>query len=110
MRRLGMIWVWLVYTFLYLPILIVVAYSFNAAKYTTAWSGFTLDWYAKLWNNTPLMDAALNSLSVATIAATVATRRGFLCGAALCVRTHCRLRYVIAFCSKRGGADRKSQE
>ena len=86
MRRLGMLWVWLVYTFLYLPILIVVAYSFNAAKYTTAWSGFTLDWYAKLWNNTPLMDAALNSLSVATIAATVATALGSM--AAVCLHRY----------------------
>ncbi|AAS94580.1 spermidine/putrescine ABC transporter permease PotC [Nitratidesulfovibrio vulgaris] len=86
MRRLGMAWVWLVYAFLYLPILVVIVYSFNASKYSTAWSGFTLDWYAKLLANTPLVDAALNSLSVATLSATLATLLGSL--AAMCLHRY----------------------
>lgn len=86
MRRLGMAWVWLVYAFLYLPILVVIVYSFNASKYSTAWSGFTLEWYSKLLANTPLVDAALNSLSVATLSATLATLLGSL--AAMCLHRY----------------------
>lgn len=86
MRRLGMAWVWIVYAFLYVPILVVVVYSFNAAKYSTAWTGFTLDWYHKLLSNTPLVDAALNSLTVATLAATIATILGSL--AAVCIHRY----------------------
>lgn len=82
-RRLGMAWVWLVYAFLYLPIIVVIVYSFNASKYSTTWSGFTLDWYAKLLANTPLVDAALNSLTVATLSATIATLLGSLAAACL---------------------------
>lgn len=42
MRKLGKLWLWIVYAFLFLPIFVVIAYSFNAAKYTSAWKGFTL--------------------------------------------------------------------
>ncbi|MEG1609707.1 MAG: spermidine/putrescine ABC transporter permease PotC [Bilophila sp.] len=84
MRRLGKIWLWVVYAFLYLPLFIMVAYSFNAAKYTADWRGFTLDWYRQLMSNAPLVDAALNSLSVASLAASLATALGVL--AALCLR------------------------
>ncbi|MEG2004593.1 MAG: spermidine/putrescine ABC transporter permease PotC [Bilophila sp.] len=84
MRRLGKIWLWVVYAFLYLPLFIMVAYSFNAAKYTADWRGFTLDWYRQLMSNAPLVDAALNSLSVASLAASLATALGVL--APLCLR------------------------
>lgn len=86
MRRLGVIWLWIVYIFLYLPIAIVVIYSFNAAKYTSDWKGFTLQWYQQLINNTPLIDAAFNSLSVAALSATLATFLGVL--AALCIKRY----------------------
>lgn len=66
----------LVYSFLYLPLLLVALYSFNSSKYSLAWKGFTLDWYARLWQNTALMTAAVNSLIVAACAATLATILG----------------------------------
>ena len=47
MRKLGKLWLWIVYAFLFLPIFVVIAYSFNAAKYTSAWKGFTLKWYSQ---------------------------------------------------------------
>lgn len=78
--------VWLVYAFLYVPILVVIVYSFNDARYTTEWKGFTLKWYSALAANSPLVDAALNSLSVATLAATIATVLGTL--AAICIRRY----------------------
>ena len=67
------VWLWLVYAFLYVPILVVIVYSFNNAKYSTAWSGFTLKWYEMCLANTALIDAALNSLSVGAVSATLAT-------------------------------------
>jgi spermidine/putrescine transport system permease protein len=65
-----------VYTFLYLPLVIVAVFSFNSSKYSLAWKGFTLDWYVKLWQNPGLMSAALNSLVIAACAATLATVLG----------------------------------
>jgi spermidine/putrescine transport system permease protein len=68
----------LVYCFLYLPILVVVVQSFNAAKYGTSWKGFTLAWYEKALGSPVLVEAALNSLWVAVLAATLATGLGTL--------------------------------
>lgn len=84
MRALGKIWMWLVYAFLFLPIFVVVAYSFNAAKYTSSWKGFTLKWYWLLFGNAALMDAVVNTLTVAALAASFATLLGVL--AALCLK------------------------
>ena len=79
-------WLWLVYAFLYVPILVVIVYSFNNAKYSTAWKGFTWKWCAQCLNNTSLIDAALNSLSVGTLSATLATILGTL--AAITLQRH----------------------
>lgn len=83
MRRLGIFWLWLVYAFLYIPIILVVIYSFNAGRYTSDWKGFTLSWYHQLMNNTPLIDSALNSLSVASLSACLATLLGVLAAVSL---------------------------
>ena len=47
---------------MYLPILIVIIYSFNENKLTAIWSGFSLKWYAELWKDKDLMEALKNSL------------------------------------------------
>jgi len=60
-------WTILVFIFLYLPILLLVAYSFNKSDMGIAWTGFTFKWYEKLWNTQPLIDALKNSLIVASI-------------------------------------------
>jgi spermidine/putrescine transport system permease protein len=72
-----------VYAFLYLPILVLIAFSFNDSKYSVAWKGFTWDWYARLLENRGLMDAALNSVLVAVIAASLATLLGTLAALAI---------------------------
>lgn len=77
-KRLSGAYLWLVYIFLYAPIFIVMVYSFNNARFATDWRGFTWDWYAKLFANRQLMDAALNTLIVATLAATLAAALGTL--------------------------------
>ncbi len=51
--------------FMYLPVIVVVVYSFNDSKYDSAWAGFTLDWYKLMLNNTSLMQALQNSLVIA---------------------------------------------
>ncbi len=83
MRTLAKVWLWIVYAFLYLPIFIVVAYSFNTARYSTDWRGFTLKWYEMLLHNSSLLDAAFNSIAVATLAASLATILGILAAIAL---------------------------
>lgn len=55
----------LVYGFLYLPILVLVVFSFNKSKLNATWSGFTLDWYKSLLNNAQILEALKNSLIIA---------------------------------------------
>lgn len=79
MNRLGKIsYATLVYLFLYLPIAIVIAYSFNNSKYSLLWHGFTLDWYKMLWQDSDLQVVALHSLTVGILAATFASILGTL--------------------------------
>lgn len=68
----------LVYVFLYLPLAVMAAYSFNASKYSLSWKGFTLKWYGKLFANSTLMDAALRSMTIAVVSASVACIIGTL--------------------------------
>lgn len=59
--------------FLYAPILFLTVYSFNDGRSVSQWSGFSFRWYAKVMANTDIQAATLNSLIIATIAATVGT-------------------------------------
>jgi len=68
----------MVYLFLYLPLAVMAAYSFNASKYSLSWKGFTLEWYVRLLHNTTLLNAALRSLTIATVSASVACIVGTL--------------------------------
>ncbi len=83
MQKLAKIWLAVVYVFLYSPILLVIVYSFNAAKYSTDWRGFTLKWYDILLRNDSLLEAAVNSLIVASISASIACILGVLAAIAL---------------------------
>ena len=58
-------WSGLVFLFLYIPIVLLVVYSFNASDLISIWGGFSTEWYVKLWNNGPLIDATKNSLIIA---------------------------------------------
>lgn len=73
----------LVYAFLYLPLLIVVAYSFNDSRLNAEWVGFTVNWYSILFHNDVMIEAALNSLLIALVASLCATVLGTLAGVAL---------------------------
>lgn len=73
----------LILFFIYVPIAVLVVNSFNASKYGNAWRGFTFQWYEKLWSNQSLITAATHSLTIAIVAATVATIIGTLAAVAL---------------------------
>ena len=66
------------FAFLYIPILLLVIFSFNESKLVTVWGGFSTKWYAGLLENEQLMDAAWTTLRVALISATIATVLGTL--------------------------------
>ena len=67
-----------VFAFLYIPISVLVALSFNEGGLPTAWTGFSLKWYGALWDNAEILRAALNTLIVALVSAALATILGTL--------------------------------
>ena len=69
--------------FLYLPILILVIYSFNASRLVTVWGGWSTRWYGEFFNDEAMLEAAWMSLRVAAASATLATLLGTLAAAAL---------------------------
>jgi len=69
--------------FLYLPILILVIYSFNASRLVTVWGGWSTRWYVSLLGNQAMLDAAWVSLRIAFLTACVATVLGTLAALAL---------------------------
>jgi spermidine/putrescine transport system permease protein len=71
------------YAFLYVPLIIVVVYSFNNSRLNAEWVGFTLDWYDKLFHNDEMLAAAGNSLAIALTASLVSTVLGTMAGVAM---------------------------
>jgi putrescine transport system permease protein len=69
--------------FLYLPIALLVIYSFNASKLVTVWGGWSTKWYGQLLQDQALLDAGWVTLRVALLSATVATVLGTLAAVAL---------------------------
>lgn len=69
--------------FLYLPILLLIIYSFNASKLVTVWGGWSTKWYSSLLENEAFLEAAWVTIRVAFISATVATFLGTLAAYAL---------------------------
>lgn len=72
-----------VYLFLYLPIFVLIIYSFNDSSFSLMWRGFTLKWYKSLLENTDLQIIALHSLTVGVLSATVATIVGTIAAVSL---------------------------
>ena len=68
-----MAWLIAVYAFLYAPIAFLIALSFNDSRMVTFWAGFSTRWYIALWNDPALIEAALLSLRIAAVSATLAT-------------------------------------
>ena len=67
---------WAGLTFIYLPMLILVIYSFNASRLVTVWGGWSLKWYMGLLDNTQLMNSVMRSLEIACYTAIAAVALG----------------------------------
>ena len=72
------LWMALVLIFLYAPILVMIALSFNASVSRSQWTGFTFDWYVKLFHDPTILGALRTTLEVAVIATVVSTVIGTL--------------------------------
>ena len=68
------------FAFLYIPIVLVIIYSFNDSKLVTVWGGWSVKWYVELFNNENILNAALLSFRIAAITATFATIFGTMAG------------------------------
>ncbi|MEO0036066.1 MAG: putrescine transporter subunit: rane component of superfamily, partial [Pseudomonadota bacterium] len=73
----------LAYAFLYVPIVVMIIYSFNASRLVTVWGGFSTKWYGELVQDEKVLDAAWLSLQVAVLNATIATILGTLAAVVL---------------------------
>ncbi|SOE18547.1 ABC-type spermidine/putrescine transport system permease subunit II [Hoeflea halophila] len=71
------------FAFLYLPIVLLVIYSFNESRLVTVWAGFSTKWYGELFRNQGLLDAAWVTVRVAFLSASIATVLGTLAAVAL---------------------------
>ena len=69
--------------FLYLPIVILIIYSFNASRLVTVWGGWSLRWYGEFFSDSAMIDAAWMSFRVGASSATIATLLGTLAAVAL---------------------------
>jgi putrescine transport system permease protein len=71
------------YAFLYLPIALVIIYSFNESRLVTVWAGFSTRWWKALFENEAMLEAAWLSLRIGAVSATLATLLGLAAGYAL---------------------------
>ncbi|MGQ0812383.1 MAG: ABC transporter permease [Nitrospiraceae bacterium] len=80
--------------FLYLPIAVLIVFSFNASRLAATWQGFTVTWYEALAKDSALLDAMSNSLIVAVVSTILATALGVAAALGL-DRMRSRLRQVL---------------
>lgn len=73
MKTLSKIYNALIFIFLYSPIVVLIAYSFNDSKNRVHWEGFTLDWYRDLFQNELILDSLWITLEIAALAALIST-------------------------------------
>ena len=73
----------LIYLFLYLPILLLILYSFNDSKYRGNWNGFTLRWYKELFSDTSIMTSLYYTFIIAALASIIATIIGTITALAI---------------------------
>lgn len=76
MKKISKIYLGIVLLFLYLPIFVLIAFSFNETKSRSVFSGFTFDWYIKLFQNELILTSLRNTILVSVSAALIATLLG----------------------------------
>ncbi len=73
MKCLSKLYAGAVMAFLYTPILVLIIFSFNASKSRALWTGFTLEWYQKLFTNEIILNSMFNTIVIAVISSVIAT-------------------------------------
>ena len=84
------------FALLYIPVLVMMAFSFNAGKLSSVWSGFSVKWYGALLTNEALLAALGKSLLIAGIAASLSTIFGILIATAFVRFGHFRFRLLLS--------------
>jgi len=84
------------FAFFYVPIVSLIVFSFNKSRLATVWGGFSTQWYGKLLHNEQVLKAALLSLQIALVSATVATILGAMAGITLARFRRFRGRTVLS--------------
>lgn len=69
---------WLIFAFIYLPVAVLVVFSFNQERINAVWTGFTFDWYVRLLSDSSMHEAIWNSLVVGIASTIIATILGTL--------------------------------
>ncbi len=77
-RFLKRSYIYLIFAFLYLPIAVLMVYSFNASRSRGVWGGFTLDWYVELFRDRAIMSSLYSTLIIGISSAVIATIIGTL--------------------------------
>ncbi len=96
LTRFNLVSLALGFAFLYLPIVLLIVYSFNDSRLVAVWGGFSTRWYAEIWQNEALLDAAWVTLRVAFVSATAATILGTLAALTLVRRGRFRGRLLFS--------------
>lgn len=78
MKKLGKLYLVLVMLFLYAPIFVLIVFSFNESKSSSVFTGFTLDWYKRLFNNRLIISSLVNTIIIAVAASIISTALGTL--------------------------------
>ena len=78
MKWLSKSYVWVTMAFLYAPIAVLIVFSFNQSKSRGAWTGFTWNWYRRLFTNEVIINSLINTLIIAVISSIIATVIGTL--------------------------------
>ena len=78
MKKLGKLYIGIVLMFLYVPIFVLIVFSFNETKSRSVFSGFTFDWYEKLFRNEIIISSLINTIIIAVLASILSTILGTL--------------------------------
>ncbi len=78
MKKLGKVYLGLVLFFLYVPIFVLIVFSFNETKSRSVFSGFTFDWYIRLFNNRIIISSLINTIIIACVSSVISTVLGTL--------------------------------
>jgi len=97
MKGLKVVIIGAVFSFLYLPMVILIIYSFNSSRLVTIWAGFSTEWYHELLNNRALLEAVLLSFFIAVAAATMSVILGMLASFVLVRFRHYRGGNLFSF-------------